>query len=38
LNASLREEKEMAQWIADHLEATVRRFVERSAAGQTAGV
>jgi ferritin-like metal-binding protein YciE len=38
LNASLREEKDMAQWIADHLDATVRRFVERSAAGQTAGV
>ena len=38
LSASLREEKDMAQWIADHLDATVRRFVERSAAGQTAGV
>ena len=38
LNISLREEREMAQWIADHLEATVRRFVERSAAGQKAGV
>ena len=38
LNTSLREEKDMAQWIADHLDATVRRFVERSAAGQTAGV
>jgi ferritin-like metal-binding protein YciE len=38
LNTSLREEKEMAQWIADHLDDTVRRFVSRSAAGQTAGV
>src|SRR3954464_6399021 len=27
LNTSLREEKEMAQWIADHLDDTVRRFV-----------
>jgi ferritin-like metal-binding protein YciE len=38
LTTSLREEKEMAQWIADHLDDTVRRFVNRSAAGQTAGV
>jgi ferritin-like metal-binding protein YciE len=38
LNTSLREEKDMAQWIADHLDATVRRFVDRSAAGQKAGV
>jgi ferritin-like metal-binding protein YciE len=38
LSTSLREEKEMAQWIADHLDGTVRRFVDRSAAGQTAGV
>jgi ferritin-like metal-binding protein YciE len=38
LNTSLREEREMAQWIAEHLESTVRRFVERSAAGQKAGV
>jgi ferritin-like metal-binding protein YciE len=38
LNTSLREEKDMAQWIADHLDGTVRRFVDRSAAGQTAGV
>jgi len=28
----------MAQWIADHLVDTVRRFVNRSAAGQRAGV
>ena len=38
LDTSLREEKDMAQWIAEHLDAMVRRFVERSAAGQTAGV
>jgi len=38
LNASLREEKDMAQWITDHLDGTVRRFVDRSAAGQKAGV
>jgi ferritin-like metal-binding protein YciE len=38
LEASLREEKAMAAWIADHLEATTRRFVERSAANQKAGV
>jgi ferritin-like metal-binding protein YciE len=38
LQTSLDEEKQMAQWIADHLDPTVRRFVERSAAGQTAGV
>jgi ferritin-like metal-binding protein YciE len=38
LDTSLREEKDMAQWIAEHLDATVRRFVERSAAGQKAGV
>jgi ferritin-like metal-binding protein YciE len=38
LEASLREERSMATWIADHLDATVRRFVQRSAAGQTAGV
>jgi len=38
LNTSLREEKAMAQWLADHLDSTVRRFVERSAAGMTAGV
>jgi ferritin-like metal-binding protein YciE len=38
LETSLREEKDMAAWIADHLDATVRRFVQRSAANQTAGV
>lgn len=38
LEASLREEKAMAEWIADHLDPTVRRYVERTAAGQRAGV
>ena len=38
LETSLREEQEMAAWIAEHIAPTVRRFVERSAAGQTAGV
>jgi ferritin-like metal-binding protein YciE len=38
LQASLREEQDMAAWIADHIDPTVRRFVERSAANVTAGV
>jgi len=38
LEQSLREEKDMAAWIAEHLDATTRRFVERSAAGEKAGV
>lgn len=38
LQTSLREEQEMARWIAEHIDATTRRFVERSAAKQTAGV
>lgn len=38
LETSLREERDMAAWIAEHIDQTVRRFVERSAAGQTAGV
>jgi len=38
LKTSLREEQAMADWIADHLDGTIRRFVERSAAGLTAGV
>jgi ferritin-like metal-binding protein YciE len=38
LETSLKEEQAMAQWIADHLADTTRRFVERSAANQTAGV
>jgi ferritin-like metal-binding protein YciE len=38
LETSLREEKDMAAWIADHIDSTVRRYVERSAANLTAGV
>jgi ferritin-like metal-binding protein YciE len=38
LQTSLREEQDMAAWIAEHLDPTVRRFVERSAANVTAGV
>jgi ferritin-like metal-binding protein YciE len=38
LQQSLREEEAMAQWIADHIKPTTLRFLERSAAGQTAGV
>jgi ferritin-like metal-binding protein YciE len=38
LNESLREEEQMAQWIQDHIGPTTLRYVERSAAGQTAGV
>lgn len=38
LRLSLQEEQQMAAWIADNIDATTRRFVERSAAGQTAGV
>jgi ferritin-like metal-binding protein YciE len=38
LESSLREEEEMAAWIAEHLDPTVRRYVERSAANTTAGV
>ena len=38
LNESLREEQQMAQWIQEHIGPTVLRFVERTAAGQTAGV
>jgi ferritin-like metal-binding protein YciE len=38
LQTSLREEQDMAAWIVDHLDPTVRRFVERSAANVTAGV
>jgi ferritin-like metal-binding protein YciE len=37
LQQSLREEEAMAQWIADHIDATTRTFVTRSEAGQTAG-
>jgi len=38
LETSLQEEKDMAAWILDHIPATTRRFTERSAADQTAGV
>jgi len=38
LQTSLREELDMATWIADHIDSTVRRYVERSAANVTAGV
>jgi ferritin-like metal-binding protein YciE len=38
LETSLREEQAMADWIAEHLDPTVRRYVERSAANVTAGV
>ncbi len=38
LRQSLQEEERMAQWIADHIAPTTQHFVERLAAGQTAGV
>jgi ferritin-like metal-binding protein YciE len=38
LRQSLQEEQRMAQWIADHMAPTVLRFIERSAAGQKAGL
>lgn len=38
LQASLDEERAMADWIEQHIRPTTLRFVERSAAGQTAGV
>ena len=38
LQTSLREEEAMAQWIDQHIAPTTLRFVERSAAGQKAGV
>lgn len=38
LNESLREEERMAQWIQDHIGPTTLRYVERTAAGQKAGV
>lgn len=38
LRLSLQEEQSMAQWIADHIAPTTLRFVERSAAGEKAGV
>ena len=38
LGQSLREEQAMAQWIADHIKSTTLRFLERSTAGEKAGV
>jgi len=38
LETSLREEKAMADWIEQHIGPTTLRYVERTAAGQTAGV
>ena len=38
LTQSLREEEAMAQWIDEHLKPTTLRFLERSMAGQTAGI
>lgn len=38
LNESLREEERMAQWVQDHIAATMLRYVERTAAGEKAGV
>lgn len=38
LNESLREEERMAQWISDHIGPTTLRYVERTEAGQTAGI
>jgi ferritin-like metal-binding protein YciE len=38
LETSLGEEQRMAEWIDQHIAATTRRYVERTAAGQTAGV
>ncbi len=38
LGQSLREEQAMAQWIADHIKPTILRFLERSTAGEKAGV
>jgi len=38
LEQSLKEEVSMAQWIEEHIAPTTLTFLERSAAGQTAGV
>jgi ferritin-like metal-binding protein YciE len=38
LETSLKEEQAMADWIEQHIAPTTLRYVERSAAGQTAGV
>ena len=37
LQQSLKEEQAMAQWIEDHLKPTMLRYIERYAAGETAG-
>ena len=38
LNQSLEEEQRMAQWIEQHIKPTTLRYVERTSAGQKAGV
>jgi ferritin-like metal-binding protein YciE len=38
LRTSLTEEKAMAEWIEQHIRPTTLRFIERSAAGETAGI
>jgi ferritin-like metal-binding protein YciE len=38
LRQSLLEEERMAQWCADHLEPTTRRYVELRARGEKAGI
>lgn len=38
LERSLREEEAMAEWIGQHIGPTTMRYVERAAAGETAGV
>ncbi|MGE0372622.1 MAG: ferritin-like domain-containing protein [Gammaproteobacteria bacterium] len=38
LQQSLKEEERMAQWIADHIAPTTLRYLERSQAGEKAGV
>jgi ferritin-like metal-binding protein YciE len=38
LKQSLQEEEGMASWIAEHIGPTTLRYVERSAAGQKAGI
>lgn len=38
LIASLNEEKQMAIWIGDHIEDTTRRYAERTARGEKAGL
>jgi ferritin-like metal-binding protein YciE len=37
LQQSLKEEQSMAQWIEEHLKPTMLRYLERYAAGETAG-